>query len=123
MFFNPLSWIPGLGPIIDGLFGWLNKRIDLDSVKYKTDGEVDIAKVQAQTSILLAFKDDPAVRLARDLIMFPTCVWTSLVIWDKIVTIPYPNLVWGVTDFAGTLMYLPYAVLVFLFGNAYLLRK
>ncbi len=118
-----LGWIPIIGPIIDGLVSIFTKRIDADVEKYKTDASVDIAKVQAQTNLVLAFKDDIHVRLARDIILFPTCCWTALVIWDKIMDISHPDLVWGVRDFEGTLVYLPYAVLAFLFGNAYLLRK
>lgn len=117
------GWLPIIGPIIDGIVSIFNKRADAAVEKYKVDGQVDIAKVEAQTSLVLAFKDDITVRLARDIIMFPTCIWTALVIWDKIVVLSHPELVWGVRDFEGTLVYLPYAVLAFLFGNAYLLRK
>jgi hypothetical protein len=118
-----IGWLPIIGPILKGIFSIFTKRMELEEVKYKVDGKVDIAKVQAQTEILKIFEDNIAVNIARDLIMFPTCIWTMLVIWDKIVVLPYPHLVWGIADFTGTLEYLPYAVLAFLFGNAFLLRK
>lgn len=118
-----LGWIPIVGPIIDGIVNIFNKKMDTDVQKKALDVDENKAKIVAQTSIVMAFKDDIVVRFCRDLILFPVCIWTSITTWDKIVDSTWPHLVIGTRDFAGTLEYLPYAVLAFLFGNAYMLRK
>lgn len=95
-----------------------SKWQDTSLGKYKVDGDVTIASVQASTQTLIAFKDDIGVRFCRDLIMAPGSVWCGLYMWDKIVDNRYPWLVWNVAKLDGPLEALPLALLTFFFGLA-----
>lgn len=110
------GWIPILGPIVDGVVSIFRSFSDSRIVKYKVDGSVDIAAMEAANEIQIANKDDIGVRLARDLIMFPTALWCSMITWDNIMVYKFPNLVWTVSKYPPGMEYLPYAVLGFLFG-------
>jgi hypothetical protein len=110
------GWIPIIGPIIDGIVSMFNKIQDKDIVKIKTDGTVDIASIKAAQEVTSSFKDDIGVRLARDIIMFPGSIWCGIYIWDKIMALRYPDLVWGVASLDGPMFMLPYALLTFFFG-------
>lgn len=114
-----LSWIPILGPIIQGIVSIFNKKMDTAVINRQTDADVTKAGYTASVQALVAFKDDIGVRLTRDMIIFPTAVWTALIVWDKIVDIRYPWLVWGIKPLSEEtgLAFLPYAVIVFLLGN------
>lgn len=119
------GWIPVLGPIIDGIFSFLNKKTDADVENKKTAAGVRTAEVSASVQTLAIFKDDIGVRLARDLIMFPVSVFTAVTVWDYFIVTRYPDLVWGtkaIPEGSG-LEWLPYAVMMFLFGNLFLNRK
>lgn len=113
-----LSWIPILGPIVDGIVSIFNKRADTGVANNKIDADVRQAEIASSIQTLLAFKDDIAIRITRDIVLFPVAVWTALTVWDKIVAIKYPELVWGTSPFieASGLAFLPYAVMTFLFG-------
>lgn len=113
-----LGWIPILGPIIDGIVSVIKGSQNVDVQKYTVDGKVNIEALKASTQIVNNFKDDISVRLARDIILFPTCVWTALVVWDNIILHSHPNWMIIVESFEHNpgLEYLPYAVLSFLFG-------
>ena len=113
-----LAWLPILGPVIEGVIGLFRQKQDVALAKYKEDTVLRGKAIEASTQLTLAFKDDLGVRLARDMIMFPVCVWTMLITWDNIVVFKYPDLVWGVRKFldGSGLELLPYAVLTFLFG-------
>lgn len=116
-----LSWIPLLGPIIDGIVSIFTKVEDTKLGQYKVDGEVFTQTVQSSTQITLAFLHDIPVRLARDIIMFPGSVWCGLYIWDKIMAHRYPHLVWVVSPLDGPMVYLPYALMTFFFGMSYIM--
>lgn len=118
-----LSWIPLLGPIIDGIVSIFTKVEDTQLGKYKVDGEVFVQATQSSTAITLAFLHDIPVRIARDIIMFPGSIWCGLYIWDKIVAHKYPHLVWVVMPLDGPMVYLPYALMTFFFGMSYLTWK
>lgn len=112
------GWIPIIGPIIDGLFSVFRSFQKGQRVKTVADAAVDIAAMKYSTDLTEAFKDDIGVRLARDLIMFPVAIWTSLISWDTIVA---ENLghdwQFHIARYPDTLAFLPYAVLTFLFGS------
>lgn len=112
-----LSWIPILGPIIEGFFGFLNKRQDNALTKFKIGTEADVEDAKTSASIIEATKDDIGIRLARDILIFPTSVWGGLVGWDTIVAIRFPQLMFHVEKFPPAAEYLPYAVITFLLGN------
>lgn len=115
-----LGWIPIVGPIIDGVVSMFKKYQDTELGKRTIDADVKKAEIAASTETLRIFRDNIGVRITRDLIMFPVAVWTGLIVWDKIVDIPFPSLVWGVKplDASTGLDFLPYAVITFLFGIA-----
>lgn len=105
------SWIPIIGPVIDGIVSIFVKTKDTQLEKHKVD-------TKASVDTLAIFKDDIGVRISRDLIMFPTAVWTALIVWDTIVEHRFPHMVFVVGKFkdGSGLEMLPYAVLTFLFG-------
>jgi hypothetical protein len=118
-----LALIPIIGPIIEGLIGPLvngvvsifTKVEDTKVETYKTDADVAKTEISASTTTLNIFKDDWGVRLARDLILFPTSAHIAIYIWDRTVAISHPNWVVGVLSL-DAIPYLTYAVLAFLFG-------
>ena len=108
--------IPLIGPLsqmISGIFGkWQDTKLGM----YKTDGTVDVEGMKASENIIASTRDDIGVRLARDLMLFPVCAWTSLISWDTIVAIRYPGLMFHVAPYPPALEYLPYAAVTFLLG-------
>jgi hypothetical protein len=119
------GWIPVLGPIIDGIVSIFNKKMDTDVQKKKIEAGTREVEITSSTAILSAFRDDIGVKISRDLVIFPVAVWTALTVWDYIIVIPYPWLVWGTKAIpeASGLAFLPYAVMVFLLGNTYLNKR
>lgn len=112
-----LSWIPLLGPIIEGFFGFLNKRSDNSLAKYKTGVEADTQDAKTSARIIETTQDDIGIRLMRDAVCFPVVVWSMLIGWDTIIAKKWPYLMWHVEKYPDSVAYLPYAVLVFLLGN------
>jgi hypothetical protein len=113
-----LSWIPLLGPIIQGIISIFTKWQDvkLDTLKTNRSSDIEEAKVSAQ--IIQTTQDDIGLRIMRDLVCFPIVVWVALVSWDTIVALHYPDWMFHVAGFDRTSApYLPYAVITFLLGN------
>jgi len=114
-----LSWIPILGPIIEGVVSIFAKYRDTDLARYQTTlgTQVEEAKVSAQ--IITATKDDILLRILRDLVIAPVVVWTMLLCYDTIIAeSAYSEYMWHLASFEKTgAPYLPYAVLIFLLGN------
>lgn len=112
-----LGWIPILGPIIDGIVSIWKGYQNVDIIKYTTDGKVDIAAMQASQNIIASTKDDIGIRLARDILIYPTIIWLDFFTWDQIVSPNWPHLYFPVGDYPANLAYLPYSVVAFLLGN------
>jgi len=112
-----LSWIPLLGPIIQGIISIFTKWQDvkLDTLKTNRSSDIEESKVSAQ--IIQTTQDDIGLRLMRDMLCFPTVVWAMLIGWDTVVAIRYPDLMFHVEKYPDSVSYLPYAVVVFLLGN------
>lgn len=110
------GWIPIIGPIIDGIVSTVKSFFNYKTVQYKVDGSVDIEAMKTTADIINSTKDDIGVRLARDLILFPVAIWTSLITWDNIVVYMRPDLVWTVSKYPPGMEWFPYMVLGFLFG-------
>jgi len=117
-----LSWIPILGPIIDGIVKIFVNFSNTELGKYKVDGAVTIEGIKASAQVIRDTEDDIGVRLTRDIIMFPVACWTALYSWDTIVALRWPYLMFKVADYPPQVSYLPMAVMTFLFGYATLLR-
>lgn len=115
-----LSWIPLIGPIIDGLVSIFTKKMDT-TVQVKTiEAGQEKVLVQSSQQTLTDFKDDIGIRIIRDALLVPIIVWTDLIVWDKIIELRHPDWVWGVkplTDATG-IEFLPYAAITFLLGWA-----
>lgn len=112
-----LTWIPLLGPIIEGLFGFLNKRQDNALVKFKIGTEADTEDAKTSARIIEATQDDIGIRLMRDAVCFPVVIWSMLIGWDTIVAKRFPEWMFHVEKYPDSVAYLPYAVLIFLLGN------
>jgi hypothetical protein len=112
-----LSWIPLLGPILQGLFSLVTgiySKFQDTKLGIKVQ-EVEEAKVSAQ--IIHDTNDDICLRLLRDAAVLPVVVWTMLIGWDTIISSHRDDWMWHVNPYPDTVAYLPYVVLVFLFGN------
>lgn len=115
-----LGWIPVIGPIIEGIVSIFNKKMDTDVQQAKIKSETDIAVYQTTNDLTRAFVNDIGVRVCRDIIMFPGSIYCGTIIWDRFMDIRHPDWVWGVLPLQGAMEYLPYALLTFFFGSAYL---
>jgi hypothetical protein len=111
-----LSWIPILGPIINGIVSIVSKLSDTAVAKAKIDSTVTIAAMETSERTIRDTQDDLGVRLTRDLIMFPVAIWTAIITWDNIVVKNWKWLYIPVAPYPPVLAFLPYAVITFLFG-------
>lgn len=111
------TWIPLIGPIIQGVISIFTKSMDtkLGTLKVERSSDIEEAKISAQ--IIQTTQDDIGLRLMRDAVCLPVVVWAMLGGWDTIVAIRYPWLMFHVEKFPESMAYYPYAVLVFLLGN------
>jgi hypothetical protein len=112
-----LSWIPLVGPILQGLF---NTASGIYS-KFK-DTQVDlrkqdVAEAQVSAQIIRDTNDDIGIRIMRDALCVGPVAWTMLGSWDTIMAIRYPWLMFHVEKYPDSMAYLPYAVVCFLLGN------
>jgi hypothetical protein len=112
-----LSWIPLLGPILQGLASIVTPFFNEKGIAVKAAADVTIAETQASVQVLQTFHDDIALRILRDAICLPVAVWAMLMGWDTIVAKHWPKLMWHTAGFPDSVQYIPYVVLVFLFGN------
>lgn len=115
------AFLPIIGGILDSvlkpLFDWLNKKED---TKVKIDQD-DVATIQARGQVIVATKDDPGIRLARDVAMWGPITYVSIYFWDRMVDIRHPDWVWGVKplDLNWTDCMPIMAVYAFLFAMAW----
>lgn len=114
-----LSFIPIIGPIIQGIISIFTKKMDTDVEKLKISRTSDVEEAKVSSEIIRTTKDDWGIRISRDLIVFPVAVWTALLTWDTIIAeSAYRDWMWHVASFDKTgAPYLPYAVLTFILGN------
>lgn len=112
-----------ISSLINFATSFFSKKQDVELEKYKVDGKIDLEAVKAQALLVQGFKDHWEVRASRFLLIVPASIWFALVSWDTIMALPYPELKWGTASFPTGLEYFPYAVLVFLLGNAWIKRR
>lgn len=113
-----LGWIPIIGPIIQGITGIFSKYMDTKVQLHQADATRDVAEAQVSAQIIHDTNDDICLRLLRDMIIFPIAIWTMLIGWDTIIAKTSWNVwMWHVADYPDGVKYIPYAVIVFLFGN------
>lgn len=113
------SWIPVIGPIIQGVVSIYNKRADTSVAVLQTKRTADLEEAKVAAEIIKTTQDDIGLRLMRDLVCFPIVVWVCLVSWDTIVAESVlKDWMWHTASFDKTsASYLPYAVITFLLGN------
>jgi len=114
------SLIPVLGPIIDGVVSIYKQKTDTDVQKLTINTNADVAYMQSTNQLVSSFASDAMVRACRDIIMVPGSIYCGAIIWDRFMDLRYPGLVWGVLPLQGAMEYLPYALLTFFFGSAFL---
>lgn len=108
-----LSWIPLLGPIIQGVSSIFTSFSNVDIAKIK---EVQVETTTA-AQIIHDTNDDIALKIMRDLVCFPVVVWAFLIGWDTITVEWWQEVFIPIPQYPQSVGYLPYAVLIFLLGN------
>lgn len=113
------GWIPIIGPVINGIVSIWSKKQDTDLAKLQTVTNADVENAKTSAQIIEATKDDIGLRIARDIVVWPVCIWTALLSWDTIIAeSSFKAWMFHVASFQETSApYLPYAVLMFLLGN------
>lgn len=111
-----LSWIPLLGPILQGLFSTASSMYGKfkDTEVAKRTADTEDARVGAQ--IIHDTNDDISLRIIRDAALLGPVVWSALISWDTIVALRYPELKFRVVDYPLAVQYIPYGAFAFLFG-------
>lgn len=117
------SVIPILGPLIDGVVNIYKQKTNTEVSKKKIDADFDTQAMQTTNALVTTFANDTMVKVCRDIIMVPGSVYCGTIIWDRFMDIRHPELVWGVLSLQGAMEYLPYALLTFFFGSAFLYWK
>lgn len=112
-----LSWIPLVGPIIQGIVSIFTKYQDTTLGKYKVDGTIDVEAMKASAQIIHDTQDDIGLRLLRDAVCLPVVIWTMFIGWDTIIIMHNPDWTFPVAKYPQSVAYLPYAVIMFLLGN------
>lgn len=122
-----LSWIPLLGPIFQGISSIVGNFTSLAAVKLQTASATTIAETQTSAQIIATTNDDILLRILRDAAILPVVVWSALIGWDTIIGARDHSgqlfhdwaayWMWHVGSYPDGVSYLPYVVLVFLFGN------
>lgn len=97
-----LSWL-SLIPVVGKFFDFLNKVEDTNLEKYKVDGTVNVAAMQADLGLIQAQKElriatsgDPGVQLATGLFLIPSGVWYAAYMWDSAFRGLVPDWTWRV---------------------------
>ena len=112
-----LSWIPLLGPILEGLFNTVSSIYSKFKDTQLGMRQVDAQEAQISANIIRDTNDDRALRILRDgALVFPVA-WSALIGWDTIVSARWPHWMFHVNPYPDTVGYIPYAALAFLFGN------
>lgn len=117
-----LSWIPILGPIIQGIVSIFTTKMNTDLQVLQTNRTNDVEEAKVAATIIQTTQDDIGLRLMRDLVIFPVVIWTMLLSYDTIIAettwLDHDKWMWHLASFDKTgAPYLPYAVIVFLLGN------
>lgn len=114
------SFIPIVGPIIDGVVSIYKQKTDTEVTKIKMDDDLTVQAMQSSNQLVSLFASDVMVRVCRDIIMFPGSIYCGTIIWDRFMDTRHPELVWGVLSLQGAMEYLPFALLTFFFGSAFI---
>lgn len=98
-----LSFIPIVGKVFDSVTAYFTKKQDVDLEKYKVNGQVNVAAMQAEVQLVQAQKDlrqtyrnSPGVTAAMLLFMIPSGVWYASYMWDSTFRDLIPDYTWRV---------------------------
>lgn len=123
--FSFLSAIPIIGKVIDALAAYAAKKQDVALEKYKVDGTVNVQAMQEDTRIIQArvdlakvMKDDSTTKWGHRLFIYPVGVWFTLIVAYCIFH-PYFGWFLPVLALPNNLLYIPYAVIAYLFATAW----
>lgn len=118
-----LSVVSGIVGPIAGIF---NKKMDTDLEKYKVNGEVNIEAmkedtniIQARAGLAAAMKDDLVNKWGRRLLIYPTGIWYSFIVYYCVMHNLRPDWTWVILALPGNLEYLPHAVVAYLLITAW----
>lgn len=117
------SIIPILGPIFDGVVSIYKQKTNTDVTKIKMENDMTTEGMRGSNQLVTLFASDVMVKVCRDIIMVPGSIYCGTIIWDRFMALRHPELVWGVLPLQGAMEYLPYALLTFFFGSAFLYWK
>lgn len=118
MMLSFLGWIPVLGPILQGLFGFAGKFLGTKVAIHQTDATRDVEEARVSAQIIHDTNNDITIRLLRDCVLFFPVVWSMLIGWDTIIAkTSWKVYMWHVADYPPDVAYIPYAAMVFLLGN------
>ncbi len=119
-----LTWLPIIGPIIEGIVGIVKGQQDVSVKKYQEDTkrqgketDADVAIINSRAEVSIA-QDSIGNRLMRDTVMYPVAVHTFMTYWDAIF-LKHTDFIFGVGPVPEKLEYIPYAVIAYLFVTAY----
>lgn len=125
-----LSWIPVVGPILQGFLGTASTIFSTFSNIYgkKKDAEIavvgakiaginaDVETARIGAQIIATTNDDISLRIIRDIALVPPVIWSAIIGWDTIIALRYPHLMFHVVDYPVNVQYIPYGAFAFLFG-------
>lgn len=111
------SWIPLVGPIIDGIVSIFTKYQDTKLGTLQANLTADVTDAQTSAQIIEATKDDIGLRILRDAALVFPVAWSALIGYDTLVSYRWPDYMFHVNAYPPSVEYLPYAALTFLLGN------
>lgn len=122
-----LGFIPLLGPIIQGISSIFTGYFSEKTAVVQAGAQIAITETQATTQIIHDTQDDILLRILRDATILPVVIWSMAIGWDTLISgrdhagnlyhAWAADWIWHVPDYPPSVTYLPYMVLVFLFGN------
>lgn len=111
-----LSWIPLLGPILQGLFNTASSMYGKFKNTEVAKRTADTADAQVGAQIIRDTNDDVSLRIMRDIALAPPIAWSAIIGWDTIVAYRYPDLMFHIANYPVAVQYIPYGAFAFLFG-------
>ena len=100
-----------MGAVVGPLFTWLNKKEDTKVVELQGD----VSVIQSRNTLLGIIHRDPAIATGWYLFIVPTGIWYTAIVLYCLLH-PYFLSIPAVLALPPNIMYIPYAVVAFLFG-------
>lgn len=120
MFLSILTSIANI--IIGPIVSIFNKKEDTKLEKHRINGKIDIESIHKDIEVTKAIvelnkvgKEDPTIKVGRLFFIIPTGIFYTAVVGDSVLH-RYFLYDYRVEALPSNLMYIPYAVIAFLFG-------